>query len=51
MEKDAVVMLNITGGGEELFKKGRKLHYLKPAVIFNINPSLEEIDKKTKGMF
>ena len=51
LEKDAVVMLNITGGGEELFKKGRKLHYLKPAVIFNINPSLEEIDKKTKGMF
>jgi cysteate synthase len=51
LDKNSLIMLNITGGGEELYKKGRKLHYLKPAVIFNINPSLEEVDKKTKGLF
>jgi cysteate synthase len=44
-------MLNITGGGEELYKKGRKLHYLKPAVIFDINPSLEEVEEKTMSLF
>jgi cysteate synthase len=51
LDKNSLIMLNITGGGEELYKKGRKLHYLKPAVIFDINPSLEEVDKKTKGLF
>ena len=40
IEKDALIMLNITGGGEEKFKKGRQLHYLKPSVVFNLNPSL-----------
>ena len=49
--KDAFIMLNITGGGEELFKKGRKLHYLKPSVIFNINPALEEIENKVGILF
>jgi cysteate synthase len=51
LEKDAVIMLNITGGGEELFKKGRNLHYLRPAVIFDINPSLEEVEDKIIGLF
>jgi len=51
LDKNSLIMLNITGGGEELFKKGRKLNYLKPAVIFDINPSLEEVEEKTKGLF
>jgi cysteate synthase len=51
VEKDALVMLNITGGGELLFKKGRKLNYLKPSVVFDINPSLEEVEKKIGKLF
>ena len=49
--KNAVVMLNITGGGEELYKKGRKLFYLEPSVIFDINPLLEEVDRKISRLF
>lgn len=51
VEKDAVIMLNITGGGEERFKKGRQLNYLKPSVIFDINPSLEEVEMKVGLLF
>jgi cysteate synthase len=46
LRKDAVIMLNITGGGEEMFRVNRKLFYLKPSVIFDMNPSLEEVHKK-----
>ncbi len=51
VKKDALIMLNITGGGEELYKKGRNLYFLQPAIIFDINPSLEEVEKRTKGLF
>jgi cysteate synthase len=51
IKKDAVIMLNITGGGEELFKTGKKLNYLKPAVIFDINPSLENVAVNLQGLF
>ena len=51
VEKDAVIMLNITGGGEERFKKGRQLNYLKPSVVFDINPSLEEVKSKVDLLF
>ncbi len=43
VEPEAVIMLNITGGGEENFKSGKTLHYLTPSEVFNINPSLEEV--------
>jgi cysteate synthase len=51
VDKDAVIMLNITGGGEELFKKGRELYFLKPSVVFDINPSLQEVEQKINGLF
>ena len=51
VKKDAVIMLNITGGGEERFKNDRQLYYLKPTVIFDINPSLEEVDSKVDTLF
>lgn len=51
IEKDAVIMLNITGGGEERFKMGRQLNYLKPSVVFDINPSLEEVKSKVSSLF
>lgn len=35
---DAVIMLNITGGGEERYKNGRKLYYLEPRTV--IDPEL-----------
>jgi cysteate synthase len=51
VEKDAVIMLNITGGGEERFKKDRQVNYLKPSVVFDINPSLEEVKSKVSILF
>ncbi len=43
VDPEAVIMLNITGGGEEKFKRGKTLHYLAPSEVFNINPPLEEV--------
>ena len=43
VEKDAVIMLNITGGGEKRFKENKDIFYLKPTKVFDINASKEEI--------
>jgi len=48
---NAVIMLNITGGGEKRFKVDKHLHYLKPSVIFDINPKEEEVKLKLKELF
>nr|NQU91288.1 cysteate synthase [Bacteroidota bacterium] len=49
--KDAVIMLNITGGGEEKFKREKALHYLKPDIIFDIDPDFEEVKEKLTRLF
>lgn len=46
VEKDSLVMLNITGGGEELFKSSHDLHYLEPSLIFGIDPDKDEVKEK-----
>jgi len=51
VEKDAVIMLNITGGGEEKFKRNKKLYYLKPSLFFDINPDFTEIKKKIEDLY
>ena len=43
VEKNAVIMLNITGGGEESFMKDKKLFYLKPSLMFDIDPDPEHV--------
>lgn len=49
--KDAVVMLNITGGGEEHFKEGKELWYLKPSHIFPLEPDVEDVVEKVEALF
>ena len=49
--KDAVVMLNITGGGELHFKEDKTLWYLKPDHVFPIDPDPEEVIAKTEALF
>jgi len=51
IDSDAIVMLNITGGGEERFKNGKALHFLTPAAVFEINPAIEEVDSVLSKMF
>ena len=49
--KDAVVMLNITGGGEEHFKEGKELWYLNPSHIFPLEPDVEDVVAKVEALF
>ncbi len=49
--KEDLIMLNITGGGEERFKHDKELHYLTPSIVFDINPDSEEIKTRLKDLF
>jgi cysteate synthase len=51
VEPDSIVMLNITGGGEGRYKSGKALHYLTPSEVFDINPSLEEVNASLNKIF
>lgn len=51
VEKEAVIMLNITGGGEERFKSEHHLHYLNPDIVFKINPDPEEVKTQLLKLF
>ncbi len=51
VEKDAIVMLNITGGGEARFKAENELFYLKPEIVFDIDPDEDEVKAKIKALF
>ncbi len=51
VEKDAVIMLNITGGGEKRFKENHEVVYLKPEHVFDVDASKEEIKEFVKKMF
>ncbi|RLD42243.1 MAG: cysteate synthase [Bacteroidetes bacterium] len=51
IDKDALIMLNITGGGEKRFKSEHKLYYLKPVLEFPMNPDKKEVFKKLKNLF
>ena len=44
-------MLNITGGGEQLFKEGKELWYLEPSLVFPLDPDAEEVVAKTEELF
>jgi len=49
--KDEIIMLNITGGGEARFKHDKNLHYLKPDLIFDINPDENKVREKIRNLF
>lgn len=51
VSKDSLIMLNITGGGEEKLKAEKKLHYLKPVLVFDINPDSKKIQEKVAALF
>lgn len=51
VEKDAMIMLNITGCGEKRFKLEHDLFMLKPSVVFGFNPSLEDVKEKIPILF
>jgi cysteate synthase len=51
IDKNALIMLNITGGGEERFKAERNLFYMKPNIIFDFNPDVEIVQKEVSALF
>lgn len=51
INEEDLIMLNITGGGEEKFKSKNELFYLKPEIIFDIDPDSEEVIKQVSTLF
>jgi cysteate synthase len=51
IEDDALIMLNITGGGEEKFKKEYPLMYAKPDLVVDLNPDIEGLCNDLKRIF
>jgi cysteate synthase len=51
IDSKAVVMLNVTGGGIEKFKRENKISYLMPEKIFSLNADPREIKRQIAEMF
>ncbi len=51
IDKSATVMLNITGGGEQLFKEGKELWYLQPDLVFPLDPEVDDVVAKVEQLF
>jgi len=51
INRDACVMLNITGGGEALFKSENDLFYLKPSLVLPVDSNEETIKAKVNSLF
>lgn len=51
IEKDACIMLNITGAGEEAAKQNREIFYLKPSKVFSLTPNVDEVVSYVETLF
>lgn len=51
VEKDATIMLNITGGGIEKFKNENEIHYKKADMVFPLDPDPEMVIEKVLELF
>ena len=51
LDKDACIMLNITGGGEERIKREKEVTYLKPSYVFDIDPDMETVKDVLAKLF
>lgn len=51
VDKNEIIMLNITGGGEKRFRADNKIINLKPDYVFEIGATKEEVEKVIKQWF
>ena len=51
VEKDATIMLNITGAGEQAFKSSHDVYELKPAKLFSLKATADEVIEAVEEMF
>jgi cysteate synthase len=49
--KDACIMLNITGAGEEAAKSGHEMWHLKPSKVFPLTASIDEVVEYVETLF
>ncbi len=50
VEPNSLIMLNITGGGEQRFKSENELFYLQPSIVFDVDPDEDEVKEKLAGL-
>ncbi|MFV0521630.1 MAG: cysteate synthase [Mangrovibacterium sp.] len=48
---DSLIMLNITGGGEEKYKESREIVYLKPNIVFELDAEEDFILTEVNKLF
>lgn len=51
IDKDACIMLNITGAGEETAKLNREVWHLKPSKVFSLNVDVDEVVSYVESLF
>ena len=51
IDKDATIMLNITGAGEQRFKREHDVVYLEPSKIFPLNVEADEVIAAVETLF
>ena len=51
IERDATIMLNITGGGELHYRANREISYLQPSYIFSIATKEQDVVAKVETLF
>ena len=51
VEKDATIMLNITGAGEQTFKREHETYSLEPAKVFPLDVTADEVVEFVEGLF
>ncbi len=51
VESDATIMLNITGGGEELVRSKKSLWMLEPNITFPLSAEFEDVIEKCEALF
>lgn len=51
IDRKAVIMLNITGGGEARYKADKAVVYLKPDYTFSLTPDADDVVAKCESLF
>jgi cysteate synthase len=51
IDKDACIMLNITGAGEEAAKQNREIFTIKPSKVFPLNASIDDVVSYVETLF
>ena len=51
LDLNETIMLNITGGGIAKFKNEHQISYLKPLLVFPLNPNPPSVHKQVKMLF